>query len=186
MSKSLGNFITVHQLLEKMPGEIIRFVLLSSHYRQPLDWTDQAAHQARQSLDRLYNALRGREISENASVYEPIKLALEDDLNTPLAIAGLHEVATSLHKASSDAEKNKWASTLKASGAWLGLLQQDPEAWFKRNTGCEEKTILAAIDARNHARATKDFKEADRLRDDLLAQGILLEDGPHGTTWRQQ
>ncbi|MBI2706895.1 MAG: cysteine--tRNA ligase [Proteobacteria bacterium] len=186
MSKSLGNFITVHHLLEKIPGEIIRLVLLSSHYRQPLDWTDHGVTQAHQSLDRLYNALRGREISEDATVYEPIKMALEDDLNTPLAISGLHEIATHLHKASSNAEKNQLASTLKASGAWLGLLQQDPEIWFKRNTGLEEKTILLLIEARNRARAEKDFKEADRVRDELLTKGILLEDGPDGTIWRQQ
>jgi len=186
MSKSLGNFITVHQLLEKIPGEIIRLVLLSSHYRQPLDWTDQTVTQAHQSLDRLYNALRGREINEEAPVFEPIKIALEDDLNTPLALSGLHEIATRLHKASSNAEKNQWASTLKVSGVWLGLLQQDPETWFKRNTGLEEKTILLLIEARNRARAEKNFKEADRVRDELLTKGILLEDGPDGTIWRQQ
>lgn len=186
MSKSLGNFITVHQLRDKMPGEIIRFVLLSSHYRQPLDWTDQGASQAHQSLDRLYNALRGRKISEEAAVYEPVKAALEDDLNTPLAIAALHEIARALHKASSEVEKDQWASTLKVSGAWLGLLQQDPETWFKWNTGLEEKTILLLIEARNQARAEKNFKEADRLRDELLEKGIVLEDGPNGTIWRQQ
>jgi cysteinyl-tRNA synthetase len=119
-------------------------------------------------------------------VYEPIKAALEDDLNTPLAISGLHEIVTRLHKATSDAEKNQWASTLKASGAWLGLLQQDPETWFKRNTGLEEKTILLLIEDRKRARAEKDFKEADRIRDELLAKGIVLEDGPQGTMWRQQ
>lgn len=186
MSKSLGNFITVHQLLEKMPGELIRFVLLSSHYRQPLDWNDQVVLQSRQSLDRLYNALRGHELSQESEVFEPIKTALEDDLNTPLAISALHEIATRLHKASSEDEKNRLARTLKASGAWLGLLQQNPESWFKGKTGIDEVTILALIEARNQARQEKNFAEADRVRHQLLKAGILLEDGPQGTTWRQQ
>jgi len=186
MSKSLGNFITVHQLLEKMPGELVRFVLLSSHYRQPLDWNDQVVLQSRQSLDRLYNALRGCQLTQEGEVYEPIKTALEDDLNTPLAISVLHELATRLHKASRISEKIQLASTLKASAAWLGLLQQDPESWFKGKTGIDETTILALIEARNQARQKKNFVEADRVRDDLLKAGILLEDGPQGTTWRQQ
>lgn len=186
MSKSLGNFITVHQLLEKMPGELVRFVLLSSHYRQPLDWNDQVVLQSRQSLDRLYNALRGRNINEDTPVFEPIKAALEDDLNTPLAISVLHELATHLHKASSEEEKNQLASTLKVSGVWLGLLQQNPETWFKGQIGIDESVILSLIDARNRARAEKNYVEADRVRDELLKKGILLEDGPTGTTWRQQ
>ena len=186
MSKSLGNFITVHQLLEEMPGELVRFILLSSHYRQPLDWNDQVVLQGRQSLDRLYNALRGREFSEEGNVFEPVKTALEDDLNTPLAISVLHELATRLHKASNEVEKNQLASTLKASGAWLGLLQQDPESWFKGKTGIDEATILALIESRARARQQNNFVEADSVRQKLLKAGILLEDGPQGTTWRQR
>jgi len=185
MSKSLGNFITVHQLFEKMPGELIRFVLLSSQYRQPLDWNDQLVFQSRQSLDRLYNALRGCDFKEDGEVFEPMKTALEDDLNTPLAISVLHDVASRLNKASSEKEKNKLAATLKASGAWLGLLQQDPEAWFKGKTGIDEDNILSLIEARARARDEKKFEEADRVRQELLNAGILLEDGPQGTTWRQ-
>ena len=185
MSKSLGNFITIHQLLEKMPGELIRFVLLSSHYRQPLDWNDQIVLQSRQSLDRLYNTLRGRELKKESQVFEPIKAALEDDLNTPLAISALHEIATRVHRASSEDEKNQLASTLKASGAELGLLQQDVESWFKGETTIGEATILSLIDARNQARAQKNFEEADRVRNELLKAGILLEDSSQGTTWRR-
>jgi len=186
MSKSLGNFITVHQLLETIPGELIRFVILSSHYRQPLDWNDQAVLQARQSLDRLYNALRGRESEEKGPIYEPIKMALEDDLNTPLAISALHEIVTRLHKASNEQEKEQLASTLKASSAWLGLLQQDPELWFKGKTGIDEAAILSLIEARNRARSQKNFAEADQVRNELLKTGILLEDGPEGTSWKKQ
>lgn len=184
MSKSLGNFITMRQLIEKMPGELVRFVLLSSHYRQPLDWNDQAVAQGRQSLDRLYNALRGRAINPNVQAAETIITALEDDLNTPLAIAGLHEIASQLNKADTEHEKNQLASVLKASGDWLGLLQQDPEAWFKGEIRVDEDAILELIRLRNEARANKDFAEADRLRDTLLDMGILLEDGAEGTIWK--
>jgi cysteinyl-tRNA synthetase len=168
-----------------MPGELIRFVLLSSQYRQPLDWNDQLVFQSRQGLDRLYNALRGCDLSEEGEVFEPVKTALEDDLNTPLAISVLHDIASRLNKASSEKEKNKLAATLRASGAWLGLLQQDPEVWFKGKTGIDEVGILSLIEARARARDEKKFEEADRVRQELLNAGILLEDGPQGTTWRQ-
>lgn len=184
MSKSLGNFITMRQLIEKMPGELVRFVLLSSHYRQPLDWNDQAVAQGRQSLDRLYNALRGQTINPDVHAAESVKMALEDDLNTPLAISALHEIATQLNKAEDEREKNQLASVLKASGKWLGLLQQDPEAWFKGEIRVDENTILELIRLRNEARANKDFAQADRLRDTLLDMGILLEDGAEGTLWK--
>jgi cysteinyl-tRNA synthetase len=186
MSKSLGNFITIHQLFETTPGEVVRLVLLSSHYRQPLDWNTQVADQAHQSLDRFYNALRGRKINETVPSSEAVKLALKDDLNTPLAISALHEIATRVNKAQSDAEKDTLASELKASGAWLGLLQQDPEMWFKGADKGEEDAILELIDARNKARAAKDFSEADRVRDELLAKGIVLEDSSQGTSWRRE
>jgi len=183
MSKSLGNIITTHQLLETMPGELIRFILLSTHYRQSLDWTDQLVAQSRTSLDRLYNALRGRTLTE-ASPSEAVTAALQDDLNTPLAIAALHELATQIHKASTPSEKDRLASVLRASGAWLGLLQQDAEKWFKGTV--DEAAILELIQAREAARHQKDFKEADRLRDLLLHQGVHLEDSPQGTLWRHQ
>lgn len=186
MSKSLGNFITVHQLLEKISGELVRFVLLSSHYRQPLDWNDTIVLQCRQSLDRLYNALRGRAINKDAEGSESLKNALEDDLNTPLAISVLHKIATQLYKTSSDSERNQLASTLKASGARLGLLQQDPEIWFKGERGIDEKEILSLIELRNQARVQKNFVEADRVRNELLAMKILLEDTSEGTIWRHQ
>ncbi|MBA3813798.1 MAG: cysteine--tRNA ligase [Alphaproteobacteria bacterium] len=184
MSKSLGNFITMRQLLEKMPGELVRFVLLSSHYRQPLDWNDQTVLQSRQSLDRLYNALRGRILNSETRASESIKSALEDDLNTPFALSALHEIASQLNKTSDESEKNQLASHLKASGAWLGLLQQDPEIWFKGDQGVDEVEILSLINQRNDARANKNFAEADRVRDMLLKMGILLEDSSKGTTWR--
>lgn len=185
MSKSLGNIITTHQLLQTMPGERIRFILLSSHYRQSLDWTDHLVTQTRTSLDRLYNALRGRLLSEERPS-ETVTAALQDDLNTPLAISALHELASSIHKTPDEQEKNHLASLLRASGSWLGLLQEDPETWFQGHSGSEEALIMSLISRREQARAQRDFLEADRLRDHLLDQGILLEDGPQGTTWRHQ
>lgn len=186
MSKSLGNFITVHELLDKMPGEVIRYVLLTSHYKQPLDWNDLIVQQARGCLDRLYTSLRGRLIDKNANISESVVTALEDDLNTPLALSYLHEIATQINKSTHEAEKNKLASTLVASSKWLGLLSQDPEVWFKGKTGIDETLILSLIEDRNRARESKDFKQADLVRDKLLNLGVLLEDSPQGTIWRHQ
>ena len=188
MSKSLGNFITVHELLEKMPGELVRYVLLSSQYRQPLDWNDQIVQQSRQSLNRLYTALRGTNIKGTGKPLEALRTALEDDLNTPLALSVLHEIATRVNKSKNDEEKEELAASLKASGSLLGLLQADPENWFKGQSEgeAEEDEILSLIQARNQARARKDFSEGDRIRDTLLERGIILEDTTEGTTWKKQ
>ncbi|MEB3701426.1 Cysteine--tRNA ligase [Candidatus Bealeia paramacronuclearis] len=185
MSKSLGNFITVDDLLSKMPGELIRFVILSTHYRQALDWNDQAVTQAKSGLDRLYNALRGRVIQEQElSLDHPLALALAEDINTPLAISYLHELATNINKSKSEDEKNKLASELKATGFVLGLLQQDPEVWFQGDFQDDE--IISLIEAREEARKRRDFTEADRLRDALLAKDIILEDSPQGALWKRK
>ncbi len=176
MSKSLGNFFTVHELLDQYPGEVIRLLLLSAQYRQPLDFTPEGLAQAKGTLDRWYGLLRGKAIGAKpipASVEE----ALSDDLNTPLAISALHQLRD--------------PSELKAGAAALGLLQQDPEAWFRwapagaAAAGPSDSDIEAAIAARQAARKAKDFKESDRIRDDLKAKGVILEDGPKGTTWKR-
>jgi cysteinyl-tRNA synthetase len=201
MSKSLGNFFTVRQLLEEgdwpgeahKKGEAIRLALLSGHYRQPLDITRDKIAEAKAQLDRLYGALRPHgEMSVGAGrVGDELLMALEDDLNTPQAIAKLHDWASTLNKSEDPREREAFKAALVGGGALLGLLQQDPEAWFKGapaddlSDGLADDEIDALIAARTAARQVKDFAEADRIRDELAGQGILLEDGPEGTTWKR-
>ena len=193
MSKSAGNFFTVRDLLARAPGEALRFYLLGTHYRQPLDWTLDGLAEAKRGLDRLYGALRAACDVKAAEAEAPagVRAALEDDLNTPLAIAQLHETATALNKAVPNEEREVLKGTLAAGGALLGLLQQDPETWFKSGTGGEgacglgEEEIAALIEARAAARKARNFAEADRIRDQLAEAGVVLEDKADGTIWRR-
>jgi len=188
MSKSLGNFLTVRQLLEEgHPGEAIRLALLSAHYRQPLDITREKLAEAKAQLDRFYGALRSlpRPGGRKAGGGEPdpaVLAALAADLNTPEALSLLHEQAGQLNRAGAD-ERPALASRLLASAALLGLLEQEPERWFQ---GGGDAAIDALVEARWQARKSRNFKEADRIRDELAAQGIELEDGPGGTRWRRK
>jgi cysteinyl-tRNA synthetase len=189
MSKSLGNFFTVRDLLEKAPGEAVRLCLMSAHYRAPLDWTDEALGQARQVLDRLYGALRPfGQVTAAKAVPASVLAALEDDLNTPKAIAELHELAGRLNKATG-AECETLAADLKAGGAALGLLQPDPETWFKWQPEGSQTFSDSAIDAlvmrRVELKKAKDFAGADAIRDQLKAMNIVLEDTAGGTKWRR-
>jgi cysteinyl-tRNA synthetase len=177
MSKSLGNFYTVNDLLEEFPGEAIRLALLSTHYRQPMDFTKAGIAEAKRKLDGWYRLLNGA-IDEGA-LPEAVLAALSDDMNTPQAIAEMDSLANQARAGDSAA-----GSGLKAAANMLGLLQQDPEVWFK-GAG-DEAAIDALIEQRLEARANKDFAESDRIRDELAGQGIVLEDGPEGTTWRRQ
>ena len=189
MSKSLGNFYTVHDLLKEFPGEALRLTLLKTHYRQPLDFTKEGILQAKRELDGFYGALRKAKdvrVPPLKSVPE-IQEPLEDDLNTPQALAQLHKNLSVLNKDEYKADIAK--GCLLMGGELLGLLQQDPEDWFKwQPPGAEaldEAAIEALIAERGDARADKDFKRADEIRDRLEAQGILLEDGTEGSTWKR-
>jgi cysteinyl-tRNA synthetase len=186
MSKSLGNFYTVHDLLKEFPGEAIRLVLLQTHYRQPLDFTKEGIRQARHTLDRFYGALRNAAVEPAPSeVPEAVLAALLDDLNTPLALSHLHELLGELNKTGTAEAKGR---VLAGAGA-LGLLGQDPEAWFRwtpeGTSTLDDAAVEAMIQARKEARKAKNFAEADRIRKELADQGILLEDGPQGTTWKR-
>ncbi|MDG2032523.1 MAG: cysteine--tRNA ligase [Rhodospirillales bacterium] len=186
MSKSLGNFITVHDLLNNHHGETIRLCMLMTHYRQPLNWTAAGLAQAKDALDKWYGALRSTARGSAGHIRNTTANALSDDLNTPLAIATLHEMAAELNR-SSDPEQ---AANLVETGRLMGLLQLDPEAWFKGRpgdavSGLDDAEIEGLIAERGQARATKNFARSDEIRDQLAARGILLEDGPGGTTWKR-
>ncbi|MDX2238635.1 MAG: cysteine--tRNA ligase [Hyphomonadaceae bacterium] len=187
MSKSLGNIVTVHDLLAAgHRGETLRWALLSAQYRAPLDWTDALLEQAKASLDRLYGALQraGDVKAADAPAPDAFLEALHDDLNTPRAMAELFALATQLNTATNDAARADAKGALRAAGALIGLLQDDPEIWFK-GAGADDAEIEALVAARLAARAAKNFAEADRLRGELDARGIIVMDGPAGSTWRR-
>ena len=191
MSKSLGNVVLVHDLVKEIPGEVIRMALLGAHYRQPLDWSEETIRAAKRMLDRLYGAVRGIEVPDAARAAaeppESLVAALEDDINTPKAMAEFFALAKELNKADSDDDKTRLAAQMYAAGDLMGILQSDPEEWFAGHTEGElaADDIEALIDKRNAARKEKDFATADAVRDQLSAAGIKIEDGPDGTTWRR-
>ncbi len=194
MSKSLGNFFTVREILERYRAEEVRYFILTSQYRSPLNYDDEHLDNARGALTRFYTALRGLADVEpaGAEVFEQkFDAAMQDDFNTPEALAAMFELAREINRVR--AEDEPQAAALGASlcrlGEMLGILQSDPEAYLRGDTGDSDDLGDAAIDdliaARNQAKADKNWAEADRIRDELQSQGILLEDGPGGTTWRR-
>jgi cysteinyl-tRNA synthetase len=186
MSKSLGNVLHVHELLTRHPPEALRLLLLRGHYRQPLDWSDAAITQAISTLDGWYRVLR--ELDDVAidpdqplPVPERLEAALCDDLNTPQALAELSLLADTARQAPSAASK----AALLGGGALLGLLQDDPEAWFKRAGGgsVDAGRVEALLEERRTARAARDFARADAIRHELTDMGVVIEDGAQGTRW---
>ena len=191
MSKSLGNFRSVRELLGHYRGEVLRFALLSAHYRSPLNFSAELLDQAEATLSAFYNTLRALQevpaAGEVALAEEPFYQALEDDLNTPLAIAELHALAKQLHKAA-DSEKPRLKARLLAAGQLLGILQQAPEEWLQGGAGekgIDAEVIDALINERQQAKAEKNYDRADAIRAELLAAGVELEDSREGTLWRR-
>ena len=194
MSKSLGNFYTVHDLLEEFPGEAIRLALLKTHYRQPLDFTKDGLAEAKHELDGFYGALR-KVADVRALPSEPSpasKAGLLDDLNTPLTISHLHRCLKLLNEAHDEDSKVAAKTNLLSYAELLGLLQQNPEKWFKWQApikaegGPDDDAIETLIKERDQARDGKDFARADEIRDQLEKNGVLLEDSAQGTTWKRK
>jgi len=186
MSKSLGNFYTIDQVLEKAPAEALRLLFLTTHYHQPFNFTFDGLSQAKSNLDKFYNALlRVSDVNVvNTKPDERIVSALADDLNTPLALSYLHELTNNLNKAETQEEKSVAKNLLLSSAQLLGLLWQDPQSWFKGDDDLAED-IEKKIAERANAKKNKDYALADKIRNELKEQGIILEDTPQGTTWKK-
>ncbi|GAB3304765.1 cysteine--tRNA ligase [Luteimonas notoginsengisoli] len=212
MSKSLGNIEKVHDLVRAHPPEALRYALLSAHYRQPLDWSDELVQNSINTLDRLYGTLRDGELFKalhiigakrdpeptEVSIPEEIEDALDDDLNTPKALsvlAGIAASARQLRNTLVHADKPEPADVrklvrivaeLRAAGSALGLLQQEPGAWFNRGLSSDDDArIQALIDERAAAKTSRDFARADAIRDQLAGEGVVLEDTPQGVRWKR-
>lgn len=188
MSKSLGNFFTIREVLQKYDAETVRFFILRAHYRSPLNYSDAHLDDARSALKRLYTALdavpaQAVAIDWSDPHAQRFKAAMDDDFGTPEAVAVLFELAAEVNRSRNPA----LAGLLKALGAILGLLQEDPKAYLQGGGvgGLDEAAIEAQIAARAAAKAAKNWAEADAIRQALLAQGIVLKDGPQGTTWER-
>ncbi|MFN3843087.1 MAG: cysteine--tRNA ligase [Rehaibacterium terrae] len=188
MAKSVGNIQRVHDLVRQHPPEALRYALLSAHYRQPLDWSDALIEQSVRTLDRLYGTLRdlGDVEAGTPVVPEAVEAALCDDLNTPAALAELARIASEARKAGSADDRRRLKAELLGAGQLLGLLQQDPAEWFGRGVSRDDDSrIQALVDERAAAKKARDFARADAIRDELAAQGIILEDTPQGVRWRR-
>ncbi|MBW3567854.1 MAG: cysteine--tRNA ligase [Proteobacteria bacterium] len=187
MSKSLGNFFTIRDVLKHYRAEVIRYFLLASHYRSPINYTDDNLNKAKSALERLYLALRGPRVGDGTGEYTKRFFdVMDDDFNTPQAVAILFEIATAINSSTDENEKSKCRSELKKLGGVLGLLQQDVEEYLRGGDSSDDARIDDLIVARNAARKERNFAEADRIRDQLVNEGIILEDGEQGTSWRRE
>ncbi|MCC7248089.1 MAG: cysteine--tRNA ligase [Lysobacter sp.] len=187
MSKSLGNIRRVHDLVREHPPEALRYALLAAHYRKPLEWSSALIEQSIRTLDRLYGTLRDlADVEATAEISASIEATLNDDLNTPQALAELARIAGEARKAVGADERRRLKSELLGTGLALGLLQQSHEAWFARGaSGDDDARIQALVDERNEAKMTRDFARADAIRKQLADEGILLEDTPQGVRWKR-
>lgn len=192
MSKSLGNFTVLRDVLNEQPGEVVRLTLLSAHYRSNLNWSEQLLNQSRQTLDRLYTVLRDSQdleavMPDDLSSLEAVQ-ALLDDLNTPKAIAALYELTGQFFKTADNTERARLKGELKAITNIMGIAQQDPTTWFhgQQQGGMQPDEIEDLIQQRQDAKKTKDFARADEIRDKLKRAGILIQDTREGTQWSRE
>lgn len=186
MSKSIGNIERVHDLLRQHPSEALRYALLSAHYRQPLEWSDGLIEQSVRTLDRLYGTLRDlADVEAQAVIPASIEAALDEDLNTPQALAEIARIAGQARKTAGD-ERAALKSQLLGAGLALGLLQRPPAEWFNRGaSGDDDVRIQALVEARSAAKAARDFARADAIRQQLASDGVLLEDTAQGVRWKR-
>ena len=191
MSKSLGNFVTIRDVLQDHTAEVLRYVLIGSHYRSPLIYADDTLVQAKQSLSRFYTAIRSLPDAEQAenTVYEKQFIeAMDDDFNTPIALSVLFEIAHEIQRLREAGEQQtaaQYGALLRYLGGVLGLLQSDPEVFFKQGSSqLDVEKIEKMMLAREAARREKNWAEADRIRKELDAMQVLIDDGPHGPTWK--
>lgn len=191
MSKSLGNFFTIREVLEKYHPEVVRYLLVSSHYRSPINYSEDNLKEAKGALERFYTALRGLPVVEAAggeAFVERFGAAMDDDFNSPEAVATLFEMAREVNRLrdSDPSTAAALAARMKALGGLLGLLQLEPDVFLQAGaTGkVDAAEVEGLIQARLTARAEKNWAESDRIRDQLTAMGVVLEDGKGGTTWR--
>ncbi|HEY6087845.1 MAG TPA: DALR domain-containing protein, partial [Burkholderiaceae bacterium] len=184
MSKSLGNFFTIREVLKRYDGETLRFFMLRTHYRSPFNFSDVHLDDARTALRRLYTALDGVEAGVGAIDWThpraaAFQAAMNEDFNTPLALASLFDLAGELNRT----REPQTATLLRSLGETLGVLQLEPRTYLQGGAAVDEQAIEYLITARNAAKRARDFAEADRLRQQLADQGILLKDSAQGTTW---
>lgn len=191
MSKSLGNFFTVREVLKVYPAEVIRYFLLSSHYRSGINYSEDNLQTAQGALERFYHALKGRDLSveeaHDADYEQRFRAAMDDDFNTPEALGVLFDLVRDInrHATGEAARADALAVTLRRLGGILGILQQTAEAFLRQGAGdVDPARVEALIEARNQARRDRDFARADEIRDELTAMGVVLEDSRAGTTWR--
>ena len=190
MSKSLGNILYVHDLIKDHHGEVLRLALMSTHYRQPLNWNSSIIEQCKNILDRLYRVLNSSQVSiDNMEPSSKVVEALCDDLNTSMALAEINNLANQLSKSDNEKDQTQIKSTLLASANLLGILQQDPKEWLgysSRDESVDQMLIEKLITQRNDARSNKDFELADKIRSELNDMNIEIEDTPDGTVWKSK